>query len=229
MNAIGWCTDTWNPMTGCTPLRRRVREDVRHPRAAGGAAMRAHGTYVKYVIDRCRCPECRAANRAYEKQRTRDAAKRRWGALPPIFVDAAPVREHLFRLSAAGIGRKQVEILAGVGKTAQWKIRSRRVRKCLYATREAILAVGCDDHIFMRSHIDATRAREIVEELRGYGMAKAHIAKALGYASPLFRSLQRRPARCARCGGLRYCASWSSARLAKRGRRLWRDDARPKR
>ena len=93
------------------------------------------------------------------------------------------MREHLFRLSAAGIGPKQVEILAGVGKTAQWKIRSQRVRKCLDATREAILAVGCDDHIFMRSHIDATRAREIVEGLRGYGMAKSHIAKALGYRS----------------------------------------------
>jgi hypothetical protein len=146
--------------------------------------MRPHGTHVKYVIERCRCPECRAANNAYERQRTRDAAKRRWGALPPIFVDAAPVREHLFVLSAAGIGPKQVEILAGVGKTAQWKIRSRRVTRCLYATREAILAVGTDDHVFMRSRIDSTRAREIVDELRAMGMAKAHIAKALGYRSP---------------------------------------------
>ena len=146
--------------------------------------MRAHGTYVKYVVELCRCPECRAANSAYERRRKRENAERRWGARPPIFVDAAPVREWLFVLSAAGIGPLQIEQLAGVGKTAQWKIRSRRVKRCLPQTRDAILGVGTDDHVFMRSLIDATRAREIVAELQGMGMAKAHIAKALGYRQP---------------------------------------------
>lgn len=146
--------------------------------------MRDHGTYVKYVVELCRCPECRAANSAYERRRKRENAQRRWGVRPPIFVDAAPVREWLYRLSAAGIGPLQIEQLAGVGKTAQWKIRSRRVKRCLPQTRDAILGVGTDDHVFMRSKIDSTRAREIVAELQGLGMAKAHIAKALGYCSP---------------------------------------------
>ena len=142
--------------------------------------MRQHGTYVKYVIEQCRCPECRAANSAYEKRRKRENAERAWGARPPVFVDAAPVREWLFVLSAAGIGPKQVEILAGVGKTAQWKIRSRRVRKCLYATREAILAVTLDSAIFPRSRIDAAPAVALISELLGAGMTKQAIAQKLG-------------------------------------------------
>ena len=146
--------------------------------------MRDHGTYVKYVVELCRCPECRAANSAYERRRRRENAERRWGARPPIFVDAAPVRAWLFVLSAAGIGPLQIERLAGVGKTAQWKIRLRRVTRCLPQTRDAILGVGTDDHVFMRSLIDSTRAREIVAELQAAGMAKAHIARALGYRSP---------------------------------------------
>jgi len=88
--------------------------------------IRPHGTHAKYVVEHCRCDECRAATRAYERKRTRENLERRYGARPPIYTDAADTRDHLFALSAAGIGPLQVERLAGVGKTAQWKIRCRR-------------------------------------------------------------------------------------------------------
>ena len=86
--------------------------------------MRQHGTYVKYVVEKCHCDACREANRLYERRRTRERLERKYGARPPLFVDASATRAHLFVLSAAGIGPKQVEVLAGVGKTAQWQIRS---------------------------------------------------------------------------------------------------------
>ena len=32
---------------------------------------REHGTYTKYVQERCRCEDCRQANRDYERARAR--------------------------------------------------------------------------------------------------------------------------------------------------------------
>jgi len=147
--------------------------------------MRPHGTYAKYVVEKCRCDDCRAANRVYERRRCRERAERRWGVRPPLFVDATETREHLFRLSAAGIGPKQIEILAGVGRTAQWKIRSRRVRRVRPQTAEAILGVSLSSHVFMRSKIDATQAKEIIVWLQGQGWTKTRIAQTLGYARAL--------------------------------------------
>ena len=142
--------------------------------------MRLHGTHAKYVVEHCHCDECRAANRTYERKRTRENAERHYGARPPIFVDAADTREHLFALSAAGIGPLQVERLAGVGKTAQWKIRSRRVLRVRPETERAICSVGTDDHVFMRSLVDAAPAREIIDRLLASGATKTALAKAIG-------------------------------------------------
>ena len=146
--------------------------------------MRLHGTHAKYVVEHCHCDECRAANRAYERKRTRENLERRYGARPPIYTDAADTRDHLFALSAAGIGPLQVERLAGVGKTAQWKIRSRRVLRVRPETERAICSVGTGDHVFMRSLVDATPAHAIVAELQDRGWTKAAMAKRLGYRQP---------------------------------------------
>ena len=150
--------------------------------------MRPHGTHVKYVVEHCHCDECRAANRAYERKRTRENLERRYGARPPIYIDATDARDHLFALSAAGIGPLQVERLAGVGKTAQWKIRSRRVLRVRRETERAIMSVGTGDHVFMRSLVDAAPAHAIVAELRQMGFTKTALARALGYRSPALQS-----------------------------------------
>lgn len=146
--------------------------------------VRPHGTHAKYVVEHCRCDECRAANRAYERKRTRENLERSYGARPPIFVDAADTREHLFALSAAGIGPLQVRQLSGVGHTAQWKIRSRRVLRVRPETERAIMSVGTTDHVFMRSLVDATPALAIIDKLLAGGATKTAIAKVLGYQSP---------------------------------------------
>jgi hypothetical protein len=146
--------------------------------------MRPHGTHAKYVVEHCHCDECRAANRAYERKRTRENLERRYGARPPIFVDAADTREHLFALSAAGIGPLQVRQLSGVGHTAQWKIRSRRVLRVRPETERAICSVGSGDHVFMRSLVDAAPAHAVIDKLIADGVTKTAIAKVLGYQSP---------------------------------------------
>lgn len=142
--------------------------------------VRAHGTYAKYVCERCRCDECRAANREYERRRRREWLERQYGARPPRLVDAADAREHLLALSAAGIGPKQVEALCGVGKTAQWKIRSGRVTHILRETEHAICEVGTDAHVLLGSRVDASEAKAIVAELLAAGWTTTALAAALG-------------------------------------------------
>ncbi len=61
---------------------------------------RTHGTYAKYVQDRCRCADCRQANSAYERDRTQRTS--------PPYVTAAPARAHILELRSAGVGPKQV-------------------------------------------------------------------------------------------------------------------------
>jgi hypothetical protein len=81
------------------------RRDCAHPRAA-----RRHGTRTAYVADRCRCPDCRRANRDASAARTRAIAFGRWTP----FVDAEPARAHIHRLRAAGAGIDQIVTRAGV-------------------------------------------------------------------------------------------------------------------
>lgn len=148
------------------------------------AKVRPHGTYAKYVIERCKCDECRASNRAYERKLTRENLERRYGARPPIFIDADATREHIMLLRRSGMGQLQIEKLSGVGHTAQWKIVTGRVRRVRRETERAVFSVGPDDHIFMRSRTDAAPAKAIIDELLGLGLTKVAIARALGYKSP---------------------------------------------
>lgn len=69
-----------------------------------------HGTYSGYVVDKCRCTDCREANRVAAANRRRLQLYGRWDRL----VDAQPVRDHLAALSAAGMGWKRVGAAAGV-------------------------------------------------------------------------------------------------------------------
>ncbi|HEX6434527.1 MAG TPA: hypothetical protein VFZ87_09800, partial [Gemmatimonadales bacterium] len=80
--------------------------DCCHPRAA-----HQHGTRAAYVADRCRCVACREANRVAARVRSRAIAYGRWQP----YVDAGPVREHLHRLRAAGLGIERIIAVSGVG------------------------------------------------------------------------------------------------------------------
>lgn len=69
-----------------------------------------HGTRACYVLDRCRCEPCAAANSQAETERVRLQAYGRYHK----YVDAYPVRLHLAELAAYGIGLKQVAKVSGV-------------------------------------------------------------------------------------------------------------------
>jgi AraC-like DNA-binding protein len=69
-----------------------------------------HGNRATYVLDQCRCRPCRHANRDAERTRQRIKLYGR----PTGWTDATPVREHVEKLSAAGMGVKTIAAEAGL-------------------------------------------------------------------------------------------------------------------
>ncbi|MCR6706519.1 MAG: hypothetical protein NVV66_18150 [Cellulomonas sp.] len=124
----GWSSKLTTPRLAAHALRSHSCEKHRATRAAyeRGLARHAkvdrtpkpclhkraahvHGTYACYVLDRCKCTPCSAANSAYESNRLRQKAYGR-----EDLVDAEPVREHVRALMESGVGLKRIEQLAGL-------------------------------------------------------------------------------------------------------------------
>jgi hypothetical protein len=71
-----------------------------------------HGTRAAYVQDKCRCDDCRRANREYQAHRTRQQlyGRTRW------HCDVDQVRDHIAALRAAGYGTRTIADLAGINR-----------------------------------------------------------------------------------------------------------------
>lgn len=119
--------------------RDRPRRDCQCKRAR-----HQHGTRTAYVVDRCRCDDCREAARIYEQKRRRAHLYGRYDNL----VDATPAREHLTRLLDQGMSYKQLQTLTGVDRSTLCRIvhgRAERgegpARRIIPVNAERILAV----------------------------------------------------------------------------------------
>lgn len=82
----------------------RTPKPCLHPNAG-----HQHGTRAAYTLDGCRCLPCSLARAEYA-----DALHRRNGAGRSRYTDAAPVREHVRALMAAGMGSKRVAEISGI-------------------------------------------------------------------------------------------------------------------
>jgi transcriptional regulator with XRE-family HTH domain len=172
-------------------------------RSAGGTTgdeTRAHGTRARYAHGPgpgkgpgCRCGDCTAANRAAETKRSHAIRYGRWQP----YVDAAPVREHLDALFAAGIGRRRVGELAGVSSGSLSKILygargrppSRRVRP---QTAAAILAVKPGpEQLAPGALVDITGTRRRAQALVATGWSQARLAGELGLTPANFCAMLR--------------------------------------
>ncbi|QIK82425.1 hypothetical protein [Sanguibacter sp. HDW7] len=85
-----------------------------HPRAR-----HQHGTYACYTICRCRCDDCRNANRTYENNRARRVAYGR-----ERLTDATPAHNHLDHLRAAGMSWLQIARALGWSTAATKRART---------------------------------------------------------------------------------------------------------
>lgn len=142
------------------------------------AERRAHGDRLRYLAG-CRCLPCRCANARYEQQRL--AARRRgeWNGLVP----AGPVRVHLRKLSAAGVGYKTAADAASVARSVVAKILRGERRQIRAQNAKRLLAVtpaARADH----STVPAARTWRRINQLLGEGFSKARLARELGMRTP---------------------------------------------
>jgi hypothetical protein len=159
----------------------RVRRDCTHPRAR-----HVHGTRAAYVKDRCRCTDCTAANTAAGRAVHRAQTFGRWRP----FVDAAPMREHIRALRAAGIGVEQIAMLAGISTSHVRELAGtgrdgnpgiQRVRP---ETAHRVLRIRIDQaNRAPRSHVVATGTRRRLQALIAVGWPHDELAAGLGRSS----------------------------------------------
>lgn len=126
-----------------------------------------------------RCDVCRAANTAYERGRTRDRVYGR-----PRLTDAAPVREHLLALFAAGVGRRRVAEVSGVrANVIQSIVHGRRNRppnrQVKHETATALLAVPLDWQAD-KALVPALATHRRLQALVYAGWSQARLAELLG-------------------------------------------------
>lgn len=149
--------------------------------AAELAASRPHGNRLKYIAG-CRCFACRRANSAYETERAIARKNGDWNG----YVAADRARQHIASLSAAGVGRKQVADAASVAASIVVKVITGERTKIRARTERAILAVTvlamADGAL-----VDAAPTWKLWDELQGWGIPKSHIARELGYKTPVLQ------------------------------------------
>lgn len=81
---------------------------MRHPDCHCPRAVHEHGQRITYIVHRCRCDDCRTANREAAQKRSRQKLYgRHW------LTDAEPARAHIRTLMAAGMGLKTIAAAAG--------------------------------------------------------------------------------------------------------------------
>lgn len=137
-----------------------------------------HGSRARYVGERCRCDDCRRANREYAAARARARAEGDTGEL----VDAGPARAHLEALAAQGVGRRAVAAACDVALSVLLDVRRGRKLRVRASTARRILAVDAGA-ISDGGRVPAGATRTALRELLRAGLTKTEIARRLGSAA----------------------------------------------
>ncbi|MGW8430912.1 hypothetical protein ACWGJ9_07280 [Curtobacterium citreum] len=148
------------------------------------------GTVTCYNNHRCRCAACREAHRGRARQVRRDIAYGRHSIRE--LVDASPVRQHIRRLGAFGIGVRQLGEISGVspkamnnllyGATGQNHPRHGILPKRTGADiARRVLAVRADPaHLAPGTTVPARGARRRLQALMYQGWTQPALAARLG-------------------------------------------------
>ncbi|MDK0525056.1 hypothetical protein [Streptomyces sp. ML-6] len=145
---------------------------------------RAHGTYVKYKLDGCRCYPCCWGEAQYRANRARAIA---YGTWQP-YVDAEPVRAHVKTLSEFGIGWMRLARLASVPRGTVSKLLygdpSRGMspsKRLLPKNATALLSIEPTlDNLGAAARIDGTGTRRRLQALVAAGWPQVRLADGLG-------------------------------------------------
>lgn len=139
-----------------------------------------HGMRSTYIKG-CRCDQCRAANCKYSK-----LANYRHQSGIFTLVDATPIKRHLSKLRAAGIGKRTIAKQSGVSQTVIDRLlglnTDRPADRIRPDTARKLLAVTVDDHAD-GAYIDATGTTRRLQALVALGHTQTHLAQRLGWTT----------------------------------------------
>lgn len=136
----------------------------------------SHGSFIKG----CRCDACMAANASYERERRKRKAYGR-----PLMVDAEPVREHVMALIDAGMSRKEICRITGIGHTTldgltreHWRT-GKPVAMMLKANADSLMRITRRD-LRPGQRVSSEAVRLLVSRWTRAGISVAHIARTCG-------------------------------------------------
>lgn len=134
----------------------------------------------------CRCYVCGWARSQYASQRLAAIKAGQWRP----YEDAAPVRQHLQRLAAMGIGLGSVSSASGVSIPTIQGVRSGRSKRVRPDIAAALLAVApVHDMAEPGVLVDAQQTRDRVETLIRRGWTQQRIAAEAGVSLSTVESL----------------------------------------
>lgn len=143
-----------------------------------------HGTRARYVAGKCRCDDCRRANREYAASRV--------GAEPNGLVNTDEARSHLMLLARCGIGTRTVADVAQCGRSVVKRIMAgEKVRASIVRRVLAIDAGAASDG----AYVPAAKAWSAIGQLLRLGLTRGEIAQGIGRKTP---ALQLRRGRITR-------------------------------
>ena len=137
-----------------------------------------HGTSTAYLQHACRCDACRTAHARRQKRYRLDRVR---GV--QRLVDAQPLREHVDKLTAAGMSQWDITIAAGWSSRNALADAYRRAR-VTPATLARVLAVQAPPVSRRNGYVDATGSRRRLQALAVMGWPTRSIARELGNLDP---------------------------------------------
>lgn len=149
----------------------RTPKPCRHPRAH-----HEHGTRNAYTLDGCRCVPCATARSAYNDDLEHRRAYGHTGWVP-----AAPIREHLAVLRAAGVGIRVVQARTGVARTTLTRLADGTTQRVRDDIARRILALPATTATAARGAlVDATGTRRRLQALATLGWTIDRLAAHAG-------------------------------------------------
>jgi len=157
-----------------------------------------HGTASAYNNHKCRCLECKAANSARERDRTRAKLYKRWESK---FVDAAPVRSHLEALVKQGWGTRTIALKSGVHRTQIINVlygrsssdpRPAEVSRVLKVNAEKLLALRFDTDVPDGVSVGARGMHRRMQALTAQGFSLSWQARQIGWSMQNYSQLLKR-------------------------------------
>lgn len=139
-----------------------------------------HGTHSGYSKG-CRCDECRAAHRVYERNASRRRRRVAYGieSHNPRLIDSKETRDHISFLASNGIGLGAIAKQVGTQRSTIQYIRKGKYERISVKLANKILAVPAIPREPM-AYTSAEPIRELLRKLEAKGVSSKDVGRAIG-------------------------------------------------